>query len=408
MNGLLKRETYLKKIRPYIGIPLIKVITGIRRCGKSSMFTQITEELIGSGIEKEKIIRLGLDDISNAELCEAVKLYEYVTNMTAGEGMHYVFLDEIQNVKDWEIAVNSLLQRENLDIYISGSNSKLLSSELATYIAGRYVCIEMHTLSFSEFIEFKRKYSDYSGNGKDLLKEYLRRGGFPLASVGNFDITASDRIVKDTYNSIFMRDTVERNRIRNVRQFELFLRFMFDNIGFAFSARNISLEFEKNGTNLPANMILKYLDCLERAYLLRRVQRYDLRGKKIVGSEDKYYVSDVSLIYALNGYKSSMIASIEENTVYLELLRRDYSVTVGRTTNEKEVEFVAEKNGKKVYVQVTHTILSDRTADREFSSLLSIKDNYPKFVVVAEDQWPSDHEGIEQIGLADFLLSDRY
>jgi len=408
MNELIKRETYLKEIRPFIDKPLIKVITGIRRCGKSSMFSQIIGELLDSGIDEKNIIMLNLDDISSTELCEPMKLYEYVTGISTEPGTYYVFLDEIQNVTGWEKVTNSLLLRGNLDIYISGSNSKLLSSELATFIAGRYVSIEMHTLSLKEFAEFKRRFTSYSGGGKDLLKDYLRRGGFPLASIGDFSMTASDRIVKGIYESIFLRDVIKRNKIRNIQQFELFLRFMFDNIGNPFSARNISREFEKNGTKMAVSRIIQYLDYLERAYLIRKVRRYDLRGKKIINSEDKYYVSDVSLIYALIGFKGTMISMIEENIVYLELLRRNYSVTVGRTADNGEVDFVAEKDGKKIYVQVTHTISSEETAKREFASLELIEDNYPKYVVVSEDTWPSDHKGIIQIGLADFLLSDAF
>jgi len=408
MSDLVKREIYLSKIRPFIGKPLIKVIMGVRRCGKSSIFTQIIDEILDSGVDKKRIIKINLDDISNAELLEPIRLYDKVISESDDGEMYYVFLDEIQNVTEWEKVVNSLLLRDNLDIYISGSNSKLLSSELATFIAGRYVSVEMHTLSLSEFADFKRKYTPYSGNGKDLLKDYIRRGGFPLASIGDFSMAASDMIVKDNYDSIFFRDTVKRNKVRNTTQLEIFIKFMFDNIGNPFSARSISREFLKKGMNFDVNKVLLYIGYLEKAYLIRKVQRYDLRGKRIVDSEDKYYVSDVSLIYALIGYKSNMIAMLEENIVYLELLRRDYSVTVGRMFNKGEVDFVAEKNGKKIYLQVTHTISSEETAKREFLSLESIDDNYPKYVVVAEDQWPSDHKGIIQIGLVDFLLSNDF
>jgi len=408
MSDLVKRELYLSKIRPFIGKPLIKVIVGVRRCGKSSMFSQIIEEILESGTDVKKIIKLNMDDIANAELCDPTRLYNRIVSESTGSGMYYVFLDEIQNVTEWEKVVNSLLLKGNIDVYISGSNSKLLSSELATFISGRYVSIEMQTLSLTEFAEFKRRFSSYSGDGKSLLKEYVRRGGFPLASIGDFSMAASDMIVKDNYDSIFFRDIVERYKIRNTKQLELFIRFMFDNIGNPFSARSISGEFEKKRMKFDVNKVLLYLDYLERAYLIRRVQRYDLRGKRVIDSDDKYYVSEVSLIYALIGFKSNMIAAIEENIVYLELLRRGYSVTVGRMYNKGEVDFVAEKNGKKIYVQVTHTISSEETAKREFHTLESIDDNYPKYVVVAEDLWQSDHKGIMQIGLADFLMSDDY
>ncbi|MCL2149229.1 MAG: ATP-binding protein [Methanomassiliicoccaceae archaeon] len=408
MSDLVKRELYLEKIRPFIGMPLIKVITGIRRCGKSSMFSQIIDELVESGVGRDRVVRLSLDNIANAPLLDPARLYGHVIDSTPGPGKYFVFLDEVQNVTEWERVVNSLLQEERLDIYISGSNSKMLSSELATFIAGRYVSIEMHTLSFREFIEFKRRFASYSGEGRDLLRDYIRRGGFPLASAGDLSLVAADMIVTDTYNSIFRRDTAERNGIRNTQLLETIARFMFDNIGNPFSARSISREFERQGTKLDAGRILQYLGFLEKAYLIRNVQRYDIRGKRIIGSEEKYYVSDVSLIYALNGFKKGMLSMIEENIVYLELLRRGYRVTTGRAASKGEVDFVAEKGGRTIYVQVTHMMPTKETAEREFGSLESIDDNYPKFVVVAEDGWPADGAGIAQIGLADFLLSDEY
>lgn len=407
MQELVKRELYLKKIRPFIGKPLIKIITGIRRCGKSSMFIQIMDELRGKGVDHDRMIHLNMDDLDNSNLHDPVLLYEHITKMTSGDGMYYVFLDEIQNVNGWEKTANSLLLKGNIDLYISGSNSKLLSSELATFIAGRYVSIEMQTLSFKEFLEFKRRYSGYEGEGKELIDEYIRRGGFPLTSIGDFDMAAADKIVRDTYESIFFRDTVARNNIRNTTQLELLIGFMFDNIGNPFSARNISAEFEKNNIRMRPDTVLRYLDMMERAFLIRSVKRFDIRGKRIIGSEDKYYVSDVSMVYALIGFKASMISGIEENVVFLELLRRDYAVTVGRI-GDKEIDFIGEKDGKRMYVQVTHSLPSETTADREFSSLEAVKDNYPKYLVVAERMWPSDHNGIIQMGLADFLLSDEY
>ena len=406
MSHLVKRETYLRKIRPLIGKPLIKVITGIRRCGKSTMFTQIIDELIESGVQGDKIIRMNLDDLQYLNLREAVPLYEYISELIKDGSYYYVFLDEIQNVNGWENTVNSILLKENADIYISGSNSRLLSSELATFIAGRYVAVEIHTLSLKEFAEFRKKYQPHTENERSLLDDYIHTGGFPMASRGDFDAATVKNIVNDIYQTVFLKDAVTRNKVRNSQKLERFLMFMFDNIGNPFSARMISREFEKNDMNLDVNTIIKYLDYLESAYILRRAQRYEMRGKRIIGSEDKYYVSEISLIYPLIGYKSGMISGIEENIIYSELIRRDYSVNVGRTYDGKEIDFVAEKDGKKVYVQVSHRISSEEAVEREFRALEGIKDNYPKYVVVSEGRWPLDRGGIQQISLVDFLLSD--
>jgi len=405
---VISRNAYLDKIRPFIDVPIIKVITGIRRCGKSFLFIQIINELLNNGIKQNQIHLLNMDDLENIGLLDGESLYSHISPMMKDQGKHYIFIDEVQNVSEWERAINSLLLKGNVDIYISGSNSNLLSSELTTFIAGRYVSICMETLSFSEFIEFRREFTSFDGDGKTLLNDYIRRGGFPIISTKNFDTTSSDNLIKDIFDAIVYKDTIARNNIRNGKQLEIFLKFMLDNVGNPFSARSISRAFSNNGINFSPITVLKYLDYLERSYLLRKVQRYDIRGKRIIASEDKYYVSDVSLIYALNGYEEGMISGIEENIVYLELLRRGYSTYVGRTRDMREIDFIGEKDGRRIYVQVTHTIESAETARREFSPFDSVPDNFPKYVVVANNKWDVEDVGIIQIGLAEFLLLESY
>ena len=406
MSDLVKRELYLRKIRPFIDKPLIKVLMGVRRCGKSSIFMQIIDELVDSGTNMNNIIRLNMDDPVNTELCDYRRLHEHILRSSAGQGKHYVFLEEVQNIAQWERTLCSLLLRGDLDLFVSGSDPKLLSSELSTYLTGRYVSFRIQTLSFREFIDFKKEYAGYSGDGSDLIGEYVRCGGFPLVSAGDHSMTAADSIVTDTYRSIFFRNAAYGNNIRNVRRLELFLRFMIDNIGNSFSARSICRKLEKNGVKLAVNKILQYLDCLERMYLIQRVRRYDIRRRTVISSDDMYYASDVSLIPALTGAGDSMLPAIENNIVYLELLSRDYTVNTGRTSENGEVDFIGDRHGKKVYVQVIHRRTYDGTEEEKFRALASINDNYPKYVVVAEDRWPSDRDGIIQIGLTDFLRLD--
>ncbi|MDR3282043.1 MAG: ATP-binding protein [Candidatus Methanoplasma sp.] len=407
MPTIVKREAYLDMIRPYMGQPLIKVITGIRRCGKSTMFSQIMTELSETGVPDERIIRIDFDNMDNNSLRDGAALHGLIVGRMSGEGMHYVFIDEIQEVSGWERVANSLLSRGNIDLYISGSNSRLLSSELATYITGRYVSLEIQTLSFREYIDFRKTFAnDGSEDRRKALDGYIRRGGFPLANISDYDDASADRIVRDIFESVFFRDTIDRNRIRNRVQIENLVKFMFDNIGNPFSVDSIRREFSRHGMPIDAATAASHLRAMEGSYLIRRVSRYNIRGKKVIMSDDKYYVADVSLIYSLMGFKNSMMSGIEENIVLLELVRRGYGVYVGRTKSGKEVDFVAERDGRKIYVQVTHTMHDEAVAERELSALKDIGDNYPKYVVTMDKVWSEDVDGIKLVSLADFLLEE--
>lgn len=395
----------MQQLGLFIDKPLVKILTGIRRSGKSSILMLLKEELLNRGIDPEKIIYINLESFSSRELLESTQLYEYVSKLTVQSKRSYLLLDEIQEVKDWERCINSFMVDMDVDIYITGSNSHLLSSELSTFLAGRYIEIAVHTLSFEEFIEF---HSVDPGNDKKLRRElflsYLRTGGFPVIHTADYDEDTCYKIVFDIYSSVILRDTIQRNNIRDVELLERVLYFVFDNIGNTFSGKNIADYFKSQQRKIDINTVYNYLKALESAFILYRARRYDIKGKEILKTQEKFYLSDVSLLYATIGYKDRLISGILENIVYLELRRRNYKVFVGKTDN-REIDFVAEKQGKRVYVQVAYKIDSRETAEREFSELLNIRDQYPKFVVTMDDFWKESIEGVQHFHIADFLLS---
>lgn len=406
---MIKRELYLRQIRPFIGKPLVKVLTGIRRCGKSSILMMVKDELQSSGIAPQNIIYINFENLDFADLDTAEKLYTYVNAHMTEEGRYYILLDEIQEVKHWEKAVNSLFSTTDADLYITGSNSHLLSSELATYIAGRYIEIKIHTLSFKEYLLFKEVRTGMKPTDvRKEVKTFIRLGGFPVVHIGDYDEGDAYRIVNDIYSSAILRDTVQRHNIRNIELLERVVKYVFDNIGNTFCAKNIADYFKSQQRKVDLNTVYNYIYALESAYIIRKIPRYDVKGKEILQTNEKYYIGDQSLVYAVMGYKDRLIAGILENIVMLELERRGYRVFVGKV-NAKKVDFIAERKNEKVYVQVSYTpIVMQETIDREFMPLLAIKDNYPKYVVTMDDFWSDNVEGIQHKHLAEFLLMDEY
>lgn len=337
----------------------------------------------------------------------ADKLYEYVReNLKTGQKC-YLMLDEIQVVQDWEKAVNAILVDFDPDIYITGSNSHLLSSELATYLAGRFIEIPVFTLSFREFLEFRKYYSPQESSSKDAFTDYLRKGGFPLIHTFNFEEETTYKVVRDIYSSVILRDTVQRYKIREVELLERVIRYAFDNIGNTFSGKNVADYFKHQQRKTDINTVYNYLHALEGAFILYRVPRYDVKGKEILKTHEKFYVSDVSMIYATMGYRDRMISGILENIVFLELKRRGYRVYVGKMDN-KEIDFIAEKQGEKIYIQVAYKLESKQTIDREYTPLLTVQDQYPKYVVTMDEFWRDSIEGVRHFHIADFLLSQLF
>lgn len=408
----------MQVLRAYRNKPLIKVLTGLRRSGKSSLLMLLQEELLESGIRADQIISINFDNMDFFDLREAKALHRYLKEKMSGNDYSYVLIDEVQEAIGWEQVVNSLLSEGKSDIYITGSNSQMLSSDLATYIAGRYVEIPVSTLSFAESLDFRKAYTEMSGthpnesvshyNPHEEINHYIRTGGFPAVYTGQYNFEETYRIVKDIYSSAVLRDVVQRLNIRNVELLERVLHFVFDNIGNIFSTRNVAAYFISQKRKVDQSTIFHYLNALSDAFIINRIQRYDIQGKEILQTNEKYYLGDISLAYAAFGFKDRLISGILENIVLLELQRRGYRVFVGKS-GEKEIDFVAEKQNEKLYVQVAYQINeSDTTLSREFAPLLALKDQYPKYVVTLDHFWRDNVEGVKHVYLPDFLLMDRY
>lgn len=387
---MIVRETYLSKIRPFIGKDIIKVLTGIRRGGKSVLLEQIRDE-----INSLHAIFLNFEDLSNQHLCEYNALHEYVCEkIGSSKEKFYLFFDEIQEVQGWEKAINSLRVKFHADIYITGSNSRLLSGELATYIAGRYVSFVVYPFSFTEFKMVNSEYTfDY----------YLQYGGMPFLSSIDFGSEVSKNYLQDIFNSVVLKDIVKRNNIRDVDLLERIIAYALANVGKSFSATSISKFFKYEKRTVAPETILNYLKACEDAYLLYRLKSQDINGKKMLKVNEKYYVVDHGLREAVVGENLQNVEIILENIVGLELLRRGYKVCVGRV-GEKEIDFVGEKDGDKLYVQVCYLLTEESTIHREFGSLLEIKDNYPKVVLYKEGSFKGKYEGIPAVKIEDWLM----
>jgi predicted AAA+ superfamily ATPase len=400
---MISRPKYIEAIIPFIGKPQIKIITGIRRSGKSTVLRLLKEEIAQRGVQPEQIISINFESFAHSDLLEASKLYAFIRQKIKSENKHYLLLDEIQEVNQWEKAVNSLLVDFNIDIYLTGSNSHLLSSELSTYLAGRYVEIPVYTLSYQEFLDFRKHYFPEHQNGGDLFTNYLRKGGFPVIHTADYLEESAYKVVYDIYSSVILRDTVQRYKIRDIELLERVIKYAIDNIGNTFSGKNVADYFKSQQRKIDINTVYNYLHALEGAFVLYRVPRYDLKGKEILKTQEKFYVSDVSLIYATIGNRDRMIGGILENIVFLELKRRGYKVFVGKLGNY-EIDFVAEKAGEKMYIQVAYKLESEQTVKREFGHLLSIRDQYPKFVITMDEFWRDNIEGVQHLFITDFLL----
>jgi predicted AAA+ superfamily ATPase len=408
-KDMIKRERYMMTLRTYRNKPLIKVLTGLRRAGKSSLLLLLQEELLANGIKPAQIIWINFDNMDFFDLRDAKSLHNYLKIKMTDMDFYYVLIDEVQESQGWEQVVNSLLSEGKSDIYLTGSNSQMLSSDLATYIAGRYIEIPVSTLSFAEALDFRKAYSDAPiSNMTDEINNYIRTGGFPAVYTGHYNYQDIYQIVKDIYSSAVLRDVVQRLNLRNVDLLERVLRFVFDNIGNIFSTRNIAAYFISQQRKVDQSTIFHYLNALSEAFIINRIRRYDIQGKEILQTNEKYYLGDISLAYAAFGFKDRMISGILENIVLLELQRRGYVVYVGKS-GDKEIDFVAEKQNSKFYVQVAYKISdSAETVSREFAPLLALKDQYPKYVVTLDNFWQDNIEGVKHVYLPDFLLMETY
>ena len=403
---MINRPLYIDKIMAYVNTPFVKILTGVRRCGKSTILRLIMEQLkTQHHIPDERIIFCRYDSMEYEDMT-AKQMYTELKNRLSQNNKTYLFLDEVQEINGWEKVVNSLISDYDVDLYVTGSNSRMMSSEISTYLTGRYVSFRIFTLSFDEYLTFKSKYADVE-NTKTELFNYVRLGGFPATHLQPYSQDEVYTIVRDIYNSTVFSDIVRRNQVRKIDQLERIVKYTFNNVGNTFSAKSIADYLKSEHRALDNETVYGYLEKLEKAYLLHRCSRYDLQGKEIMKTQEKFYLADVALRYSVLGYNSNNIASSLENIVYLELCRRGYTVNVGKDGNA-EIDFVASRQNEKLYVQVTLKMSSEKTRQREYEHLLKIPDNYPKYVLTTDEFSGGNYKGIETMHIADFLLSNKY
>lgn len=403
---MIDRPLYVDKIMAYVDTPFVKILTGVRRCGKSTILKMIMERLkTERNIPEDRIISCRFDSMEYEDMT-AKQIYTLLKEKLSPAGKTYLFLDEVQEIKGWEKIVNSLASDFDVDLYITGSNSRMMSSEIATYLTGRYVSFRIFTLSFGEYLMFKSKFANV-GEPKTELANYVRLGGFPATHLQAYSQDEIYTIVRDIYNSTIFSDIVKRNQVRKIDQLERVVKYTFSNVGNTFSAKSIADYLKSERRSLDNETVYSYLDKLEKAYLLHRCSRYDLQGKEILKTQEKFYLADVALRYSVLGYNADSVASSLENIVYLELCRRGYTVYVWKTS-DGEIDFVAVRQNEKIYVQVTQEINSEKTEKREYNRLLEIPDNYPKFVLTTDEFAGGNYEGIKTMHIADFLLSAEY
>lgn len=403
---MIKRENYMTKIRPFIGNELIKVLTGIRRSGKSVMLQLIQEELLTAGAAREQFVSINFENMSHSHLCTAEALHkEICRRKDLISGKVYLFFDEIQEVAHWEKCINSFRVEFDCDIYITGSNAKLLSGELATYLAGRYVEFIVYPFSYMEFMELYRTLFPNT-DARDVFSKYLIAGGMPYLSNLYYEEEPCLQYLQDLYHSVVLKDVVKRNKIRDVDLLERIIAYMTANIGTIFSATSISKYLKNEGRTVAPETILNYIKACEEAFLFYRVKRQDLQGKKILGVNEKYYIADHGIREAVFGGNRRDINLILENIVFMELLRHGYQVTVGKVS-ENEIDFVCERRREKLYVQVCYLLASEETIQREFGVYDTVRDNFPKYVV-SMDEFDMSRNGIKHRNVRDFLMEKEW
>jgi len=396
------RDLYLNQLIKFKDKKLIKVITGLRRSGKSTLLSLFENYLIASSVTKDHIIRMNFESFEFDDITTYKELHAYIKDHIIGKNeKHYILLDEVQQVSSWEKVINSFLVDANVDIYITGSNAYLLSSELSTLLSGRYVEIKMQPLSFKEYLNFLE--SDNESNLLEIFNQYIQYGGLPtvVELLDNPDIIGP--FLEGIYNTVLMKDVVERNGVRDAALLESILKFIAANIGSIVSTKKISDYLTSSGRKTTSETIDNYLKMLENAFIIYKANRYDLKGKMFLKTLEKYYIVDTGIRNQFTGLRNTDYGHVLENIVYLELLRRGYNVTIGKI-GSLEVDFVATKPDEKIYYQVSATIMDEQTRERELRSLESISDNYPKYILTMDQTVFNDYSGIKVINIIDFLI----
>ena len=399
---MIIRPDYVNEIKKFIDVPLVKILSGVRRCGKSTILDMIKEELVNerniknANIISRKYNEVVYDDMTSKEMYNDL-IKEFINNER-----YYLFLDELQEIKGWEKVVNDIFEKYNVDIYVTGSNSKLMSSEISTYLSGRYVSIPVYTLSFKEYLTFKNKGSE---DIKSVFDEYLQYGGFPIIGISNFDTSSSYQVVEGIYSAVITRDISKRHKIRNKDLFDRVVKYVIENVGKTFSANSIVKFLKSEKRTLSVETIYNYLKWLADAFIIYPCSRYDIQGKAVLKTQEKYYLSDITFKYSKFGFNTSMIGAMLENILYLELKRRGYEVFIGKNAN-KEIDFIGVKREEKIYIQVCRDL--PKNSDREIANLMEIKDHYHKYVVTKDNLANGNENGIEIIHVADFLLKENW
>lgn len=398
---LINRKEYLDKLIALKDKQVIKIITGVRRCGKSTLIEIYKNYLAKNGIDEETMISINFEDFDFYDLRDPNKLYSYIKERLHSEKQNYIFLDEIQHVKDFPSVVDSLFIKNNVDIYITGSNAYMLSSEIATVISGRYIEISMLPLSFAEYVES-------TGDKKDLSRkyvDYIQNSSFPYTLQLRDQTKEIKSYLDAIYNTVIIKDIAIRKKIKDISMLESVTRFVYDNIGNQLSMKKIANTMTSDGRKIDVKTVEKFISGLSESFVLYKANRYNIKGKQYLKTLEKYYVVDIGLRYMLLGTRSTDVGHILENVVYLELLRRGYEVYVG-IINDNEVDFVAIDNKKITYFQVSATVRDEKTLERELKPLQSIKDHYQKFILTLDDDPEADYNGIRKINALDWLLGD--
>ena len=399
---MYNRNLYIERIRPFIGKPLVKVITGMRRVGKSCLLQLIMNELYARKIPKKNILYINKESLDYDFIQDYRDLNKYVIDSFSGvKGTNYLFVDEIQEIEYWEKTIASFFSDSDFDIYITGSNAHLLSSEIATLISGRYIEIPVYSLSFEEFLLFRDKKMK---NKREEFSTYLWAGGFPAIHHFDFNQEVVYQYISSIYNTILLKDVIKRNNVRNVTLLENITQYIFQNVGNIFTSKKVSDYLKSQKLRVSIDTVQNYISYLISTFAVFKVPRFDVKGKRLLELHEKYYLGDVALRHALLGYREGDISGVLENMVFLELKRRGYHVFIGKVGN-KEIDFIAEKENRKIYIQVAYLLTSPETIEREFSVLKSLKDNYPKYVISMDEIFGKDIDGIQRINLVDFLLN---
>ncbi len=399
---MIIRPDYIEAVSSFIDTPLVKILAGVRRCGKSTILAMIVEELKKRGIDSGNIVERRYNEAFFSDSLSSREMYQDLKEAVEGKGRCYLFLDEVQEVDGWEKVVNTLLEAHNVDIYVTGSNSKLMSGEISTYLTGRYVLIPVYTLSLREYLLFKNK---DSSEARVIFDEYILYGGFPVIGISNFDTRSAYQIVDGIYASVITRDISKRHNIRNKDLFDRVVRYIIENVGMTFSASSIVKFLKSENRSLSVEAIYNYIKWLSEAFIIYPCQRYDLQGKAVLKTQEKYYLSDISLRYSQMGFDRKMLSAMFENVVYLEMKRRGYDVYIGKNTT-KEIDFVAVRREERVYVQVCVELPAK--SDRETDNLMELKDHYHKYVVCRDPLALGNENGIEIVHIADFLMRENW